>query len=242
MQRTTRKSLVFFTLLIVIMLSSVLIFPQLVFANGASCSINVTATNENENTLFNVSATGLPIELPPLHYIYRSLALYRNGESIPSTYYGTDFPAGSGTDNYNDSYLLQAGSYEAVITYEVYYYYEGVEDWEDVICSDTEYFTVASAQKISVIKPEPKAWVRDHEMTCKQVWINEENKFQFSFIYPYADNNWVKIYDMSGNEVYSFDMPYDNPNIIVDLPDGMYTVKTFHDQPEPLQTFIIGKP
>jgi len=33
-----------------------------------------------------------------------------------------------------------------------------------------------------------------------------------------------------------------NPNIIEDLPDGMYTVKTFHDQLEPLQEFIIGKP
>jgi hypothetical protein len=85
-------------------------------------------------------------------------------------------------------------------------------------------------------------WVRTQEMTCKQVWINEDNKFQFSFIYPYRDNNWVKIYDMNGKEVFSIDMPYDNPNIIVDLPDGMYTVKTFNDQPEPIQTFIIGKP
>jgi len=85
-------------------------------------------------------------------------------------------------------------------------------------------------------------WIRTQEMTCKRVWINEEGKFQFSFIYPYRDNNWVKIYDMSGKEVFVIDIPYDNPNIIVDLPDGMYTVKTFHDQPEPLQTFIIGKP
>jgi hypothetical protein len=85
-------------------------------------------------------------------------------------------------------------------------------------------------------------WVRDSEMKCKQVWINEDNKFQFSFIYPYRDNNWVKIYDMSGKEVYSIDMPYDNPNIIVDLPNGMYTVKTFNDQPEPIQEFVIGKP
>ena len=47
---------------------------------------------------------------------------------------------------------------------------------------------------------------------------------------------------MSGKEVYNIDMPYNNPNIIVDLPDGMYTVKTFHDQQEPIQTFVIGKP
>jgi hypothetical protein len=52
-------------------------------------------------------------------------------------------------------------------------------------------------------------------MKYKAVWINEDNKFQFSFIYPYRDNNWVKIYDMSEKEVYSIDMPYDNPNLIV---------------------------
>ena len=32
---------------------------------------------------------------------------------------------------------------------------------------------------------------------------------------------------MAGKEVYSFDMPYNNPHIIIDLPDGMCTVKTF---------------
>jgi hypothetical protein len=48
---------------------------------------------------------------------------------------------------------------------------------------------------------------------------------------------------MSGKEVYIIDMPYDNPNIIVDLPDGMYTVKTFTvGRTEPIQTFVIGKP
>ena len=103
------------------------------------------------------------------------------------------------------------------------------------------YYDDFKLEKAPLTIAEP-VWVRTQEMTCKQVWINEDNKFQFSFIYPYADNNWVKIYDMSGKEVFSIDMPYDNPNIIVDLPDGMYTVKTFHDQPEPIQTFVIGKP
>jgi len=85
-------------------------------------------------------------------------------------------------------------------------------------------------------------WVRTMSMTCWQVWINEDGDFQFSFIYPYADNNWVRIYDMSGKMVYEIDMPYDNPNLIVDLPDGMYTVKTFTvGSTEPIQTFIIGK-
>jgi hypothetical protein len=86
-------------------------------------------------------------------------------------------------------------------------------------------------------------WVRNTEMTCKNVWINDSGDFQFSFIYPYADNNWVRIYDMAGKMVYEVDMPYDNPNIIVDLPNGMYTVKTFNVDPaNPIQTFVIGKP
>ena len=84
-------------------------------------------------------------------------------------------------------------------------------------------------------------WVRTMDMTCYRVWINENGNFQFIFWYPYRDNNWVRIYDASGKLVFEIDMPYDDPNLIVSLPDGVYTVKTFHDHPEPLQTFIIGK-
>jgi hypothetical protein len=87
-----------------------------------------------------------------------------------------------------------------------------------------------------------KPWVRTGPMTCYQVWINEDNKFQFVFWYPYRDNNWVRIYDMTGKMVYEIDMPYDNPNLIVDLPNGMYMVKTFTvGSTEPIQTFVIGK-
>ena len=83
---------------------------------------------------------------------------------------------------------------------------------------------------------------RTSELACQMVWINEDGNFQFSFINLYADNNWVKIYDMEGNMVYEVNMPTDNGNLIVDLSDGMYTVKTFHDQPDPIQEFVIGKP
>jgi hypothetical protein len=80
-------------------------------------------------------------------------------------------------------------------------------------------------------------------MTCWNVWINEDNNFQFIFWYPYKDNNWVRIYDMEGNMVFEVDMPYHDPNLIVDLPDGIYMVKTFNDDPgTPLQEFLIGKP
>jgi hypothetical protein len=84
--------------------------------------------------------------------------------------------------------------------------------------------------------------IRTSELVCQRVWVNEKGNFQFVFWYAYRDNNWVKIYDMSGKEVYSINMPYDNPQFEVSLPDGMYTVKTFSiDQVTPIQTFIIGK-
>ena len=89
---------------------------------------------------------------------------------------------------------------------------------------------------------EEPFWVRTMPMTCWQVWINEDNNFQFIFWYPYKDNNWVRIYDMEGNMVFEVDLPVHDPNLIVDLPDGFYLVKTFHCSDEPIQEFIIGKP
>ena len=84
---------------------------------------------------------------------------------------------------------------------------------------------------------------RPMEMTCSNVWINEANNFEFVFLYEYANNNWVKIYDMAGVEVFSIDMPHGKASFVADLPDGMYTVKTFHDgMATPIQEFIIGKP
>ncbi len=80
-------------------------------------------------------------------------------------------------------------------------------------------------------------------MTCWQVYINEDNNFEFIFWWEYYNNNWVKIYDMEGNLVYEVDFPLGKPTFEVSLPDGMYTVRTFHDDMEsPIQEFIIGKP
>jgi len=48
---------------------------------------------------------------------------------------------------------------------------------------------------------------------------------------------------MENKLVYELDFPNGTPRFEVDLPDGMYTVKTFHDNFEtPIQEFIIGKP
>ena len=104
-------------------------------------------------------------------------------------------------------------------------------------------FSPATVNQITLepgAEPEP-VWVRTMPMTCWQVWINEDNDFQFIFWYPYKDKNWVRIYDMKGSMVFEIDLPKNDPNLIVDLPDGMYNVKTFHDQ-ELLQEFLIGKP
>ena len=78
-------------------------------------------------------------------------------------------------------------------------------------------------------------------MTCWNVWINEEGDFQFIFWYPYKDKNFVRIYDMEDNMVFETDLPYHDPNLIVDLPDGYYWVRTYHGE-EMIQEFLIGKP
>lgn len=96
---------------------------------------------------------------------------------------------------------------------------------------------------VKIEAPVEQVWVRDHPMTCYQVWVNKDNNFEFVFWWEYKNNNWVKIYDMKGNEVFTIDMPFGDAHFIANLPDGMYTVKTFHDDFEkPIQEFIIGKP
>ena len=105
-------------------------------------------------------------------------------------------------------------------------------------------YNVRAIRAFKIVKKEKEEeWVRPIPMTCWQVFINEDNMFEFIFWYLYKDNNWVRIYDMEGNMVYEVDMPINDPHIIVDLPDGMYTVKTFWlDQENPIQEFIMGKP
>ncbi|MCJ7472988.1 MAG: T9SS type A sorting domain-containing protein [Actinobacteria bacterium] len=85
-------------------------------------------------------------------------------------------------------------------------------------------------------------WVRNHEMTCYQVWINEDNNFEFVFWWEYANNNHVQIYDMAGNLVWETDFSKGQSHFVAELPDGMYTVKTFHEYGHILQEFVIGKP
>jgi hypothetical protein len=123
------------------------------------------------------------------------------------------------------------------------------------ICNTTSDFTLSGNTtrtvyfdniKITKSKPlsesEEEGWVRDREMKCFQVWINEDNNFEFVFWWVYANNNHVQIYDMAGNLVWETDFEKDEPHFEVNLPDGMYTVKTFHEAGHILQEFVIGKP
>ena len=54
----------------------------------------------------------------------------------------------------------------------------------------------AVAAPAQAVVAEP-VWVRTMPMTCYQVWINDDNSFEFIFWWEYANNNWVKIYDMA---------------------------------------------
>ena len=128
---------------------------------------------------------------------------------------------------HSESYRLDAGLYVAYTETDITSYY------------DYELFNVSGCGGIKV---EP-IWIRNVDMTCYQVWINDDNAFEFVFWWEYANNNWVKIYNMAETEVFSIDMPYGDAHFVTDLPDGMYTVKTFNvDSTTPIQTFVIGKP
>ncbi len=84
--------------------------------------------------------------------------------------------------------------------------------------------------------------LRTRPFTVWQVDCNDEGHLEFIFVYPYKDNNWLTIYDMVGSEVYKEDISYSNPRTVVDLPDGMYTVKTFHLEGHIIQEFMVGLP
>ena len=123
-------------------------------------------------------------------------------------------------------------------------YYFNRSKGNNYYCRPVRYFSITPEEgNTNNEVAEPKVWERNHEMTCYQVWINEDNSFEFIFFWEYKNNNWVKIYDMEENEVFSIDMEKGNARFEADLPDGMYTVKTFHNGFEtPIQEFLIGKP
>ena len=199
---------------------------------GAWVDQFIDTSNKNLTFSFDVK----PEDYAANGHIQAGFYLYKNGNNLGTAYY--DYPGLSLNIGHSESFKISKcwKDYNGTNIPD----FDQIDLWVYTYWNAKAYF-----DNIKLEAPETAAetiWARTQEMTCKQVWINEDNKFQLSFIYPYRDNNLVKIYDMSGKEVYSIDMPYDNPNIIVDLPDGMYTVKTFTvGLTEPIQTFIIGK-
>jgi hypothetical protein len=229
-----RKSFILFTILTLIMLSTVFILPSVLFADTHTFNA-IPLANWNVFTFdivqFQFDLTGIDIN---------------KINSGKLRIWTVDVEGANDNVAFNGNIVgqLQLQNVGYLSEFDVSIFsIDGINPvW---VTPDVDAIQVYQSElvinTIGSVSAEP-VWERDSEMKCKQVWINEDNKFQFSFIYPYADNNWVKIYDASGKEVYSIDMPYDNPNIIVNLPDGTYTVKTFHDQIEPIQEFVIGKP
>lgn len=113
------------------------------------------------------------------------------------------------------------------------------EEIEEALDEDSETVTNPITIKDKIVNIP----VRTNPMTCWQVWVNENNNFEFIFYWEYKNNNWVKIFDTTGNEVFSIDMKKGNPRFEADLLDGIYIVKTYHDGFEtPIQEFMIAKP
>jgi len=130
--------------------------------------------------------------------------------------------SGSGSDTYTEDGTECTRNYDWEL-----------EGWHEQSCP-------GPAKK--AVEPEPpKVWVRDHDMTCFKVWVNEEGNFEFVFWWEYKNNNHVQIYDMADSLVWETDFKYGDSNFEACLPDGMYTVKTFHEAGHILQEFVIGK-
>jgi len=89
---------------------------------------------------------------------------------------------------------------------------------------------------------EPAIWERNHEFQCWQVWVNEQNQFEFVFVWEYANNNHVQILDKEGNIVFYTDLPKGDCHFTADLPDGTYTVQNYHEAGHILREFTISKP
>ena len=256
-----KKILVFFTIIIALVFALTML-PSAAFADGeeGGGEMFVYPGAAGQITTVRIhawNATGTPVLLWVFKFDGTWEELLAIGESsegrdvLQYLVYGTLPTGDSGEDPFDESseglfmidsdewtkdvgLTLGAGHYFAVVVPIIN---EGEGDDgginpENFLIKEFNVYNVAVAQK----------WVRGNlKMTCQSVWVNQEDNFEMIFWWPYANNNWVKIFDMKGNLVYSINMPYDNPHLEVSLPDGMYTVRTYHDLPEPLQEFIIGK-
>lgn len=152
--------------------------------------------------------------------------------------------------NYYESYSEDSWWwYQTGVSPADSYYYEWDDTWDDSGTYNGYDYVIITAHSVGwerfdvPVPTEAKAKVRTHEMVCAQINIIEKSSsvFELIFFYEYANNNWIRIYDMEGNLVFQVDFPYGSPTVIVDLPDGMYNVEVFHEEGKILQEFVIGK-
>jgi len=106
----------------------------------------------------------------------------------------------------------------------------------------TIYFYDSVLKSKKAAEPEPQIWQRNQEFQCWQVWVNEQDQFEFVFVWEYANNNHVQILDQAGNVVFYIDLPKGDCQFVADLPDGTYTVQNYHEAGHILREFVISKP
>jgi hypothetical protein len=82
-------------------------------------------------------------------------------------------------------------------------------------------------------EPEPEPWIRgDRHMMCSTVFVNEDGCFEFAFIYEYADNNWVSIFNKDTKELaHQVNMPYGKANFEACLENNITYVVFTHRAP-----------
>ena len=82
-------------------------------------------------------------------------------------------------------------------------------------------------------EPEPEPWIRgDRHMVCSLVEVDENGCFEFTFIYEYADNNWVSIFNKDTKElVHQINMPYGKANFEACLENNTTYVVFTHRAP-----------
>jgi len=234
MNRRLRKSLVFFTLLTVIVLSTIFILPSMLFAQPSAWMDLDLGANEMDPT-FTLHALDCSGYLAQFELFYEGKGIIGQLADVRNV-------------------PIDSNNWQFVIDKSYWPGYQ-MSEWPGLYTAnywitDKSINFVTSGGSVEFrIKgnghqesEEPQPWVRNHEMQCWQVWINQDNAFEFVFVWEYANNNHVQIFDMAGNLVFATDMQKGNAHFVAALPDGMYTVKTFHEAGYILQEFVIGKP
>ena len=242
MQLVKKKLTIFtlITLFVVAMCFSFLVLPGKAYGFTAdyeaysSSYEEGTDTGITEDYSYSVTVSGLDDYTTPdgLHYCVDSTI---NGEVEE---YVEDQSYSLYLEYYGEGYVENAEEGDLG-------YYEYSDSGHD---TDTYTDTVDSTEYTRDYDWSVEVWwkiirqsVRVNDMTCYQVSLTEDNKFELVFWYEYANNNWVTVFDTNGNLVYRKDFSYGHPTVVVDLPNGTYTVKTFHEEGKILQEFTIGK-